>query len=282
VFAGAGIRVLAIPAVFGVFWGIGVTLFGVGANALGLSLSYAIVMGGVISFGSFIPMLLFHPEDFTTPRGILVLVGLLIVLAGIAVIARAGIMREKDMKVQEEADQTGNRPGIPAFAGVIICVIGGLLSALPNVAFTMSQRLIDLSIAHGASTQWAGNSVWAAMFSVGMIPNVLYCIILMRKNRTFRNFTFGKPAVNLLLAALMGILWLGSMNLYGMGVQIMGAWGAIVGWGVICALTIATSNVIGFASGEWKGALRRSRVFMVSGLGIVLAGIVVFSISSTL
>ena len=44
----ASFEMLAIPAIFGIFWGIGVTLFGVGMADVGLSLGYAIIMGGVI------------------------------------------------------------------------------------------------------------------------------------------------------------------------------------------------------------------------------------------
>jgi L-rhamnose-H+ transport protein len=237
-------------------------------------------MGIVVAFGSAFPLVVFHPEDIATAKGLLVLAGLFVVLSGITMSARAGILRERDLSSRTDSEKTDPASGIPAMLGVIICILSGLTGGLPNVAFVLSEELLDLTVASGAPTEWAANSVWVLMFSVGMVPNVAYCGYLMKKNRTFRNYITGGQFRNLILVSCMAILWLGSQHLYGVGARIMGDWGSVIGWGVICTFTIATGNVSGFVLGEWKGTSRKSRAVMFTGLGCLFLGIILFTISS--
>ena len=52
-------------------------------------------------------------------------------------------------------------------------------------------------------------------FSSGAIPAIVYCVRLLRKNHTGGNFLLPSMVPYLFLALLMGVLWFGSVVLYG-------------------------------------------------------------------
>lgn len=71
----------------------------------------------------------------------------------------------------------------------------------------------------------------------------------------------------------MGLLWAGSIIIYGMGAANLGRLGASIGWAAFNATGIFCANVLGVATHEWKGVGRKGRLVMVSGLAVLLIGI---------
>jgi L-rhamnose-H+ transport protein len=73
----------------------------------------------------------------------------------------------------------------------------------------------------------------------------------------------------------MGVLWMGGMGAYGSGALILGALGTSMGWIIFMSSMIMTANLLGFLTGEWEGASRRTILIMTFGLAILLLAIVV-------
>ena len=69
-----------------------------------------------------------------------------------------------------------------------------------------------------------------------------------------------------LIGVIMGILWMGSIAIYGTGTTFLGALGASIGWSIFQICIILTANLSGWLSGEWKGVSPYSRVVLWSGL----------------
>src|SRR6266700_8020853 len=93
--------VLVRIAGFGLCWGIGSALAGLGMNLLGIGLGMAIILGLSASVGSLIPLLILTPQQLHTPQGHSYLAGTLIMLVGIALCARAGMLRDAARKCCE-------------------------------------------------------------------------------------------------------------------------------------------------------------------------------------
>ena len=55
---------------FGLGWGVGSTLFGMGISRVGLALGFAVTLGITASFGSVLPLAVLHPEELLTHRGL--------------------------------------------------------------------------------------------------------------------------------------------------------------------------------------------------------------------
>jgi len=94
VYALTPMPVLVRIASFGLCWGIGSALAGLGMNLLGIGLGMAIILGLSASLGSLIPLLILSPQQLHTAQGHTYLVGTVIMLAGIALCARAGMLRD--------------------------------------------------------------------------------------------------------------------------------------------------------------------------------------------
>src|SRR5437868_3394855 len=86
--------VLVRIAGFGLCWGIGSALVGLGLNLVGIVLGMAIILGLSASLGSLIPLLILSPQHLHTSQGRSYLVGTAIMLGGIAVCAHAGRLRD--------------------------------------------------------------------------------------------------------------------------------------------------------------------------------------------
>ena len=87
---------------------------------------------------------------------------------------------------------------------------------------------------------------------------------------------------NLLLMAAMGLIWIGSFYLYGIGAARMGKWGGIIGWPVFIALSIIVGNLWGIWRGEWASAPGAARRMLNWGLAVLLVAIAIFGVSSAL
>jgi L-rhamnose-H+ transport protein len=275
IYKSASVSTLGVPAVFGACWGIGAVCFGLGMAAVGFALGYAIIMGIVLSFGAFIPMVVLHPNDILSSKGILILVGLAVMVVGIAVFGLAGIRKEK-----EQGEKTGaitETSTLSIRVGLVICIAAGILSCLTNVGFSMSQPLIDLALRQNASEKWASNSVWAILFTFGGIANLSYCGYLFVKNKSFGAYRQAGSFRNLMLLAFMSLMWIGSFVLYGLGARMMGDWGTVIGWSAFIALSITIASIWGFAQGEWARTSPATRKLMAAGLAILVLVIFIFA-----
>src|SRR5437764_773605 len=106
--------VLLRIAGFGLCWGIGSVLAGLGMNLLGIGLGMAIILGLSASLGSLIPLLILTPQQLYTHQGHTYLAGTVIMLVGIALCARAGILRDGTRERGESV------PGRSFVAGFIV------------------------------------------------------------------------------------------------------------------------------------------------------------------
>jgi L-rhamnose-H+ transport protein len=60
-FRGAPFATVVRVALFGVAWGVGSALLGVGVARVGIALGFALILGITASFGSFFPLAILHP-----------------------------------------------------------------------------------------------------------------------------------------------------------------------------------------------------------------------------
>jgi L-rhamnose-H+ transport protein len=275
VYRSVGAEGLALPLVFGIIWGIGAIGFGLGVTAAGFSLGYAVLLGTVLGMGAFIPMIVLHPGDILTPTGLVVLAGLGVTLAGIGASGRAGILRER-----EQGGSAGEITRISRFSqrtGILICFAAGICSSTINIGFSLCGNVTEAALAHGASPLWAGNAIWALLFTSGGTLNIAYCLYLLAKNGTAGRFFSAGWLGNAGLLALMSLMWIGSFILYGVGATMMGPWGTVIGWSVYMTLSIAVANLWGIMQGEWKGSSGRSRRTMAWGFALIFLAILVFA-----
>jgi len=258
----------AIIAFFGIVWGISALLFGKGIDYLGVSLAIPIMQGLINAIGTIAPFLFKSPSDLFTPEYSNILIGVVVTIAGIILFSNAGKSKSEDVKT-----------GKSFKTGLIICILAGVFGPLINFGFVFGEPLQNTAIQLGAKSLFSANATWAVIFFAGFLVNAGRCIYLLKKNGTGKVYKESK-SVNFLWAALAGILWYGSILLYGMGCNHMGTYAASIGWAIMQATAIIASNVAGILMGEWKGASRPAIFKMTAGMLLLVVSVVIFSFNA--
>jgi L-rhamnose-H+ transport protein len=264
---------LALVALCGFGWGLGSTLFGLGISRIGIALGFAIILGITSSVGSLLPLVILKPEELWTRRGGYLVVGLVMVVAGIVCCAIAGAQRERDTRGDAATPAGGSFA-----AGLLVCLISGILSPMLNFGFVFGESVKNAAVAAGAGENVATNAIWAPALTAGFLPNAGYALYLLARRRGWGLFT--APLIPKLYwagASTMGLLWFGGISIYGNGAAVMGPLGGVLGWPVFMSMVIVTANVLGALSGEWQGAGRRARVTSWAGIVILVAAIAIIS-----
>ncbi len=273
VYSGASGATLWKVVLFGIAWGVGSTLFGIGITRVGMALGFAIILGITASFGSLFPLAVLHPEELHSKRGEYLMIGTAIMIVGLLFLALAGKRRERD------AGASGT-PRSGFALGLVICIFSGIFSSMLNFSFVFGDEIRIRALATGASNSMAANPIWSLTVTGGFLSNLVYCVYLLNKNKTWSVYCEGNPSTYWLLGGLTGLLWYGGVVAYGMGAASLGKLGGIVGWPVFMTLDIIAGIFWGAVTGEWKQASRRAVTYCWAGVGILVFAIVMISIGN--
>ena len=273
VYAGASHAALMTVFLFGLAWGVGSTLFGIGISRVGLALGFAVILGITASFGSLLPLAVLHPEQLLKTRGLALIAGTTVMVLGLVLLALAGRRRE----MEQSREDSLLPPASGFMLGLVICIFSGIFSSMLNFSFLFGDELRVRALAAGASPPMAANAIWSLAVFGGFITNVVYCSYLFGKNHTFAAYRKGNVPAYTILGGLMGLLWFGGVMFYGMGAASLGTLGGIVGWPIFMTLDILAGLFWGAVSGEWKGASQRSLAYCWSGVVVLLLAIAVIS-----
>jgi L-rhamnose-H+ transport protein len=274
VYAASPRRDLALLALFGMGWGVGAVLFGLGMDKLGMALGYPVIMGLIASLGSLIPLLVFFPQALLTHRGLLLLAGTALVVFGIVLSSIGGSRRAPS------ADKSNTKQSNAFIVGLTIAVLAGILSCLPNVGMAFGKNLVGAAGKLGISEASAGNTVWALLFTLGFAVNLAYCIYLMVSRRTLDQYWNPETPRNLGLSALMALMWIASFYLYGAGAARLGRWGVVAGWPLFITLSIVMGYLWGLWRGEWRDAPPSARRLLNQGLVILIIAVIAVALSN--
>ena len=267
-------RTLLVTALFGLGWGVGNVLFGEAVALVGMALTFAVVGGLCAAVGSLIPLIILRPERLTQASGLVVVIGVVMTVCGVAILGAAGRKREKMLGKHSRSSRV--------VLGLSLCVASGVLGSMLNFSFAFGSGIADAAVKHGASSSSGSHAIWAVAFLGGFISNGGYAVLKLVRNRTWSQFREGTRYSSANLSALMGILFCAGFLLYGKGATLLGALGPVVGWPVFQATTIMVSTAAGAISGEWRGADRRFVWLNILGLAILVGAIVVLSIGNRL
>jgi len=144
-----------------------------------------------------------------------------------------------------------------------------------NYALAFGDNLIHEALLQHTLSSDAPYAVWPIALAGGAVPNFLYPLWLLQRNKTWTNFRPVWPEIT--LGMIMGLLWMGSVAIYGTATTLLGVLGASIGWSIYQICIIFMSNGSGWIAGEWKGVSPASKVILFSGL--VLLGLATVAIT---
>ena len=263
--AGAPASAIAAALGFGFAWGFGAIAFGQSVDALGVSMANSLVIGLSSALGSLVPLIM-SGKVALTPRILTLFVGVAAFLAGVALCGAAGLARDRAAAQRASAASP--------VRGYVFAIAAGIMSAVFNIGFTLALPI-------SANAGFAGtNCIWLLMLGAGALPNIGYCVYLMRRNGTGRLLVVAGAGRGWTVSAIMGLLWGGSIFLYGAAVPALGDIGPSIGWPLSLAVGLAVANLMGILLGEWRAAGRGAVAKMRWGLAVLVAAIVLCAVSS--
>lgn len=270
VYRDAGVGSIAVVMLCGAGWGLAQVLFGLSIDAIGIGLTFSIVLGVSAAVGSLIPLIrLQHTVGGLSAAGA-ILPGIALVLAGVFSCAVAGRMREGAQSSEQKTSK-------PFGVGLAMALCSGLCAASMNFGVAFGEPLLRSAAAHGAAAQQVVNAVWLPLLVAGAIPNLAYCIYLLTRQRSWVNFRTRQSSAYLALALVMAILWFFSTDLYGIATTRLGELGVVVGWPVFMSLIVVTAGILGMITGEWKYSGRMPLTLQIVGMLLLVIAVVTLS-----
>jgi L-rhamnose-H+ transport protein len=201
-------------------------------------------------------------------------------LVGVAIVAIAGIRREK-MMAASGGEIEGVKSGKEFKKGIVIVIISGVLSAFINIGFANAGPVAKSAEALGAHPFGASFAAWVVVLWGAIAFNLAYSIILLTRNKSWKTFSLPKSGNAYKWAILSALLWFGSLGIYGIGAAKMGELGTVIGWPVFVGLSLIFSNYWAIRAGEWKGA-KKPLQLMGGGIVIIIVATVILAYASSM
>jgi L-rhamnose-H+ transport protein len=282
---------------WGLLWGVGGLLYGLGVRYLGMSLGNSVLLGFTSAFGALVPSIYYNivptagktsfHDLLSSHWGRIVLLGVVLCLAGIFICGRAGVLKEKELSEEKKKESVEE---FQLTKGLIICVLSGILSACFNygieagssMAATANQLWHQVHPEVSTKFLYQNNVTYIVLLWGGLTTNFIWCMVLNARNKTFGDYTNRKVplANNYFFAALAGTTWFLQFFFYGMGESRLG--NGASSWILHMAFIILVANLWGIALKEWKGVSPRTRVTITTGIIAILLSVMLVGYGNSL
>jgi L-rhamnose-H+ transport protein len=282
---------------WGLLWGVGGLLYGLGVRYLGMSLGNSVLLGFTSAFGALVPAIYYNlvptagktsfHDLFSSHWGRIVLAGVALCLAGIYICGRAGMLKEKELPEEKKKESVQE---FNLTKGLIICTVSGILSACFNygieagssMAATANQLWHQVHPDVSTKFLYQNNVTYIVLLWGGLTTNFVWCMVLNARNRTFGDYTNRKTplANNYFFSALAGTTWFLQFFFYGMGESRLG--NGASSWILHMAFIILVANIWGFALKEWKGVSPRTRMTITTGIIAILLSVMLVGYGNSL
>jgi L-rhamnose-H+ transport protein len=281
----------------------------------------AVALGYTAAFGTLMPPI-FRGELFSkvlpTTSGQIILFGVLVCMAGIAVAGMAGMSKEREMSEEQK------RASIKEFdfkKGILVATFSGVMSACFSYGLAAGDPIKEITLQHGTTTLWQGLPVLVVVLLGGFTTNFIWCVILHLKNKTAYQYlspvsrpgpsreqetiietTIDAPSEevvehaprasengservplgwNYLFCALAGTTWYFQFFFYTMGETQMGRF-KFSSWTLHMASIMIFSTLWGIALKEWTGTSRYTKKLVALTLLVLISSTVIIGYGNSL
>ena len=255
-------------------WGVGMLMWGKAIDHIGLSLGFSIFIGTIVFIGSLLPFFIYGLPS--TNVLFTILVGIVVILIGIIMNGRAGILREGS----ENKEQSG---GASMTTGIIIAVVGGLLCTGFNIANEFGKEAIAVAVTKNGNDSWL-TSV-ASMFIVylsGGLFVIPYFIVQISRKKLWGSFKVVGVGKNISLTGLMAALNFTASILFAYSAFVLGKAGGTIGYAIFNTMSVVVAVAGGILTKEWVSAKTKAKTALYIGLAAMIVGVVIIAIGNSL
>jgi hypothetical protein len=281
-YAAAGGERLLVSNLFAIAWGIANVLAGICALRIGFSLSGSILTGVGLMVSVVVPMI--FPRMFTkapelmSSAGRMIMLGMAVILAGVALSAMAGFGRERAIRARAEPVRWASGGFL---GGLLLAILAGVLSAGMQLANAYGHdAIVGQMSERGVALVPREMSFWAVGLLGGALVNVFYPTVLMSAKKSWN--VLAKHPGEVLLSLVIGGQLMLALAILGYGRAQMGRFGDSQAAGVQLAMQIIGGLVVGFLAGEWRGVPRKPKIQLCAAFLVLLVGAVLIKYAETM
>jgi len=120
-----------------------------------------------------------------TLGGQLVLFGVCVCLAGIAISGRAGMMKDGELSEEEKKKSVAE---FNLVKGLIVAVLSGILSSFFNFGIEAGKPLADAAVEAGFNPLYQNNVTFIVILWGGLTTNLIWTTILSIRSKSYTDF----------------------------------------------------------------------------------------------
>ncbi|MCC3748263.1 L-rhamnose/proton symporter RhaT [Rouxiella badensis] len=260
---------------FGAMWGVGNINYGLTMRYLGMSMGIGIAIGVTLVVGTLMTPLLQgrFVELFSSEGGRLTLLGVLVAVVGVAIVSRAGLLKERAMGVTAQEFNLKK--------GLLLAVMCGIFSAGMSFAMDAAKPMHEAAAALGINPLYVALPSYVVIMGGGTIVNLAYCFIRLATKKELSvkaDFSVAKPLLvaNVLFALLGGTMWYLQFFFYAWGHAQIPAQYDFISWMLHMSFYVLCGGLVGLIMKEWKNVGQRPvGVLSIGCLVIVMAANIV-------
>jgi L-rhamnose-H+ transport protein len=270
----------------------------------------AVALGYCAVAGTLAPPIFKHEFEskiLHTNSGLVILIGIVVCLLGIAIAGMAGMSKEREMNEEQKKSL------IKEFnfkKGILVATFSGVFSACMAFGMIVADPIAQMSQHYETPKLMTGLPKLCIVLLGGFTTNFIWCLYLNIKNKTgyqYFSSTLRRPAPsrgeepilenavdapseemvehipsaklnggekvpmlpNYLFSALAGVTWYMQFFFYSMGETQMGKFG-FSSWTLHMASIIIFSSLWGIALKEWKGSSGFTKSLLFMGLATLV------------
>lgn len=254
-------------------WGWGVQLWSKAINYIGLSLGFSIFIGSVILVGSVLPFIV---DGLPSPNALIfILIGLAVVLVGIGINGRAGMLRNSaEMK-------SGVKSVNKMAMGIFIAVLGGLLATGFSFANAIGVSPIsEAMLANGNPAGMTSLAIMNIIYVSGGIFVLPYFAIQLTKNNTWHVFKKSFVIRNVSMATIMAVLCFFAGVVFAYAASQLGKAGNTVGYAIYNTISVLVAVISGLLTSEWGSSSSKAKNMLYFALAAMITGVVLIAVGN--
>ena len=269
-YASMGPDLLLKVALFGAMWGVGNVSYGLTMRYMGMSLGIGVAIGVTLVVGTLVPPLM-HGQAamlFTTESGLLTMAGIVVALAGVAIVSYAG--HQKELQLKREIEEFNLALGLG------LAVMCGIFSSGMSFAMDAAKPMTAAALHLGVNPLYSALPSYVFIMGGGAVVNLCYCFVRLgikkdlslRRDLSQTRQTLWK---NGSMAAAGGIMWYLQFFFYAWGAANIPQRLGYVNWMLHMSIYVLCGGLVGLALGEWKGVNSRPVRLLWAGIIVIIA-----------
>jgi L-rhamnose-H+ transport protein len=280
IYAETPLRDILMIYFWGVLQGSGSFIFTYGTTLMGLALGYALMIGAISVVSLLVPLMA-HLDRVTKLDGITLLIGLALLLIGIALAGRAGWERE----IQTASEGQEERKRVNLGLAVFVVIWAGIANSLFYFTFEFQKAMKGIAIEQYGVPEPFWGFLNTLPFFLGMFTmNLILTGGKMIKEGTLRNYWAASGlSREYALGFAIGLLWyLGQGVAYTAGHTLLGPLGVAIGAALFMGTMMVVSNISGLRTGEWKGVRPQTVRLLYAALAVLVVAMSVVAVGNYL